>query len=122
MVAKAEEQVFRLDGLKWLLVLALVAGGVYGNSFYAAEPILYRALALVAVGIVAILIALQTEKGHAFSNLAKEARTEIRKVVWPTRQEAAQTTMIVVGVVIVMAILLFGLDTLLSWIVELIIG
>ncbi|WP_438504165.1 preprotein translocase subunit SecE [Acinetobacter towneri] len=52
----------------------------------------------------------------------KEARVEIRKVVWPTRQETMQTTLIVVAVVLVMALLLWGLDSLLGWLVSLIVG
>ncbi|TIR54961.1 MAG: preprotein translocase subunit SecE, partial [Mesorhizobium sp.] len=47
---------------------------------------------------------------------------EIRKVVWPTRQETTQTTLIVVAVVLVMALLLWGLDSLLGWLVSLIVG
>ncbi len=66
--------------------------------------------------------ALQTAKGKSFLVLAKEARTEIRKVVWPTRQETTQTTLIVVAVVLVMALLLWGLDSLLGWAVSLIVG
>ncbi|MEX5381397.1 preprotein translocase subunit SecE, partial [Acinetobacter towneri] len=54
--------------------------------------------------------------------LLKEARVEIRKVVWPTRQETMQTTLIVVAVVLVMALLLWGLDSLLGWLVSLIVG
>ena len=61
-------------------------------------------------------------KGQAFFALAKEARAEIRKVVWPTRQETTQTTLIVVAVVLVMALLLWGLDTLLGWLVSMIVG
>jgi preprotein translocase subunit SecE len=54
-------------------------------------------------------------KGHCFLwRWLKEARTEIRKVVWPTRQETTQTTLIVVAVVLVMALVLWGLDSLLG--------
>jgi preprotein translocase subunit SecE len=49
-----------------------------------------------------------------FWNLIKGSRTEIRKVVWPTRQETTQTTMIVVVFVFVMALILWALDSL-SW-------
>jgi preprotein translocase subunit SecE len=52
----------------------------------------------------------------------KEARNEIRQVVWPNRQETMQTTLIVVAVVLVMALLLWGLDSLLSWAVSSLIG
>nr|WP_298172435.1 preprotein translocase subunit SecE [uncultured Pseudomonas sp.] len=122
MNAKAEAKDSRFDLLKWLVVAALVIVGVVGNQYFSAEPILYRVLALLAIAIVAGFVALQTSKGQSFFVLAKEARVEIRKVVWPTRQETTQTTMIVVAVVLVMALLLWGLDSLLGWLVSLIVG
>jgi preprotein translocase subunit SecE len=122
MNVKAEAKDSRFDLLKWLLVAALVIAGVVGNQYFSAEPILYRVLALLVVAALAGLIALQTSKGQAFWVLAKEARVEIRKVVWPTRQETTQTTLIVVAVVLVMALLLWGLDSLLGWLVSLIVG
>ncbi|MBT8767902.1 preprotein translocase subunit SecE [Metapseudomonas boanensis] len=122
MNAKAEAKEARFDVLKWVVVVALVAVGVVGNQYFAAEPILYRVLALLALAGAAAFVALQTVKGQAFFVLAKEARAEIRKVVWPTRQETTQTTLIVVAVVLVMALLLWGLDSLLGWLVSLIVG
>lgn len=122
MNVKAEAKDSRFDLLKWLLVAALVIAGVVGNQYFSAEPILYRVLALLVVAALAGVIALQTSKGQAFWVLAKEARVEIRKVVWPTRQETTQTTLIVVAVVLVMALLLWGLDSLLGWLVSLIVG
>ena len=122
MNAKAETVESRYDLLKWLVVAALIVVGVVGNQFYAAEPIIYRVLALLAIAVVAAYVGLQTAKGKSFFALAKEARTEIRKVVWPTRQETTQTTLIVVAVVLVMALLLWGLDSLLGWLVSLIVG
>ncbi len=122
MNAKAETVSSRYDFLKWLVVAALIVVGVVGNQFYAAEPIIYRVLALLVIAVVAAYVGLQTAKGKAFFGLAKEARIEIRKVVWPTRQETTQTTLIVVAVVLVMALLLWGLDSLLGWLVSLIVG
>ena len=122
MTPKAEAPESRFDLLKWLVVVALVVVGVVGNQYYSASPILYRVLALLATAAVAAYVALQTAKGKSFFVLAKEARTEIRKVVWPTRQETTQTTLIVVAVVLVMALLLWGLDSLLGWLVSLIVG
>ena len=60
---------------------------------------LYRALVLVVLAALAAYVALQTDKGRAFYTMFKEARNEIRKVVWPNRQETTQTTLIVVVVV-----------------------
>ncbi|MCZ4322182.1 preprotein translocase membrane subunit [Pseudomonas sp. 8BK] len=122
MNVKAEAKDSRFDLLKWLVVAALVIAGVVGNQYFSAEPILYRVLALLVVAALAGAVALQTSKGQAFWVLAKEARVEIRKVVWPTRQETTQTTLIVVAVVLVMALLLWGLDSLLGWLVSLIVG
>ncbi|WP_109514258.1 preprotein translocase subunit SecE [Pseudomonas ovata] len=122
MNPKAEASDSRFDLLKWLLVVLLVVVGVVGNQYYSAQPILYRVLVLLVIAAAAAFVALQTSKGKAFFTLAKEARTEIRKVVWPTRQETGQTTLIVVAVVLVMALLLWGLDSLLGWLVSLIVG
>ncbi|MFD2641535.1 preprotein translocase subunit SecE [Pseudomonas japonica] len=122
MTSKSEAQDSRFDLLKWLAVVALVVVGVVGNQYYSGSPILYRVIALLALGAVAAFVALQTVKGKSFFALAKEARTEIRKVVWPTRQETTQTTLIVVAVVLVMALLLWGLDSLLGWLISLIVG
>ena len=105
----------------WAVSVAIVIAAVYGNSYFGGESLLYRVLGLLAASVAA-LIAFQTVQGKAFWLLLKGARTEIRKVVWPTRQETVQTTLIVSLVVIVAGLLLWGLDTLLGWLVSLVIG
>ena len=118
----AEASGSRFDNVKWVLVLILVGAGVYGNSYFADQSLLYRVLGLLGLAMVAGLVALQTAQGAAFWTLTKESRTEIRKVVWPTRQETVQTTLIVIGFVLLVALLLWGLDALLGWLVSLAIG
>jgi len=123
MSSKADVKEFRLDGLKWLIVVALVLGGAVANSYYAAEvPLLYRVLALVAGGVLACFIAVNTAKGNAFWALLKAAQVEVKKVVWPSRQETIQTTLIVVAVVVVTAFILWGLDSGLGFVASKIIG
>jgi preprotein translocase subunit SecE len=122
MSEKAATAESKLDLVIWVAVVALVAIGVYGNSYYAAESLLYRVLALVVLTLLAGWLASRTAKGKTFIQLGLEARTEIRKVVWPTRQETTQTTLIVVVVVLIVAIILWGLDTMLTWLIKLIIG
>lgn len=122
MNAKAEPVEFRFDALKWLLVVALVAAGVVGNSYFSEQALLYRVLGLVALAAMALFVSVNTAKGNAFYTLLQESLVEVRKVVWPTRQETNQTTMIVVAVVIIMGILLWLLDTFLGWLASLIIG
>ena len=108
----------RLDGLKWGLVAVLVAIGVYGNYYFSAESLLLRVVGLLVIALVAWFLAMQTAKGGAFWVLLKDAKTEIRKVVWPTRQETVQTTLVVVVVVLVMGFVLWGLDSLLGWMIS----
>ena len=109
----------KFDTAKWLVVFALVAVAVVGNSYYAEESLLYRVLGILVIAGIAGTVALQTAKGVAFWELVKGSRTELRKVVWPTRQESVQTTLIVVAFVILVALLLWGLDSFFGWLVSL---
>ena len=109
----------RFASVKWILVFILVAVAVVGNSYYSDQSLLYRVLGILVLAGIAGFVALQTAKGAAFWSLVKGSRTEIRKVVWPTRQETVQTTMIVVAFVLLVALILWGLDSLLGWLVSL---
>ena len=111
-----------LDWLKWSVVTALLVGGVVGNWYFAEASLLVRVIALLAAAVVAAVVAVQTERGRSIWSLIKEARTEVRRVVWPTNQETTQTTLVVLVIVLVFALILWGLDSLLSWIVSSIIG
>lgn len=122
MSARSEEQKSGSDLVKWSVAISLVVLGVIGNQYYAAQPLLYRVVVLLVLALVAGFLSFKTVKGKAFAVLLAEARVEIRKVVWPTRQETTQTTLIVVAVVLVMGLLLWGLDSLLGWLVSMIVG
>ena len=118
----SEAAASRLDHLKWGIVAILVVAGVVGNSYFSDQSLLYRVLALLAAAAVAGWVASTTERGGAFWQLIKGSRTEIRKVVWPTRQETTQTTLIVVVFVFIMALILWGIDSVLGWLVGMVIG
>ncbi len=111
-----------LDWFKWMVVTVLVAGGVYGNWYFQDQSILNRSLVLLGMAVVAGFVGLQTERGKAIWVLMREARVEIRRVVWPTRQETTQTTFVVVLLVLIFSMILWGLDSLLSWVVSSVIG
>ena len=111
-----------LDWLKWLVIVALLAGGVYGNWYYQDESLLVRVVTLITLAIVSALIAVQTERGRGIWSLMKEARIEVRRVVWPTNQETTQTTLVVIVLVFIFALILWGLDSLLGWAISSIIG
>lgn len=102
----------RLNGLKWTIVFFLVIGGIVANTYFQNIAWALRAAAGIVVFALAVFIALQTSVGQLFWSFAKGARVELRKVVWPTRQETIQTTLVVVGMVVIAALVLWGLDTL----------
>lgn len=110
------------DTLLWSLVFIILAAAVVGNYLLSDVIAAVRALGVVVVIAAAGAVALQTTKGKATLAFARESRLEVRKVVWPTRQEAIQTTLIVLAVTAVMGLLLFVLDGALVWLVNLITG
>jgi preprotein translocase subunit SecE len=111
------------DLLKWIVVLVVVVAGVYGNSHFASEySVVIRLVALLLLAALAGFVAAKTAQGQAFIALGLEAKTEIRKVVWPTREETTYTTLIVVAAVLVLALILYALDSLLSWLLRVLVG
>jgi len=101
-------------------ILLLV--GFYGFYQYADQPLLYRVLGILLFVIVAAGIALTTTKGRALMSFMQSARTEVRKMVWPTRAETLQTTLVILVVVVLAGLFLWMLDTFLGWIMSMIIG
>ena len=111
-----------LDWLKWMLVIGILGAGIFGNWYYQDQSVLYRVIAMIVLGGSALALAIQTEKGGSAWYLMKEARSEIRRVVWPTWDETLQTTMIVLVLVLIFALILWALDSGLSLFVRSIIG
>jgi len=113
MSSNTENQGKALETVKWVLVAIILIGTVVGNNIFSEESVLIRAVAVIVAALIAGVIALQTSKGRQALEFASESRTEVRKVVWPTRQEAIQTTLIVLVVTAIMALVLWGLDGIL---------
>ncbi|WP_286264722.1 preprotein translocase subunit SecE [Thalassotalea atypica] len=111
-----------LDSLKWGIIFLVLGGAVFANYYFSDQSVLVRALGVVAAVVVAGLIAMQTTKGRNAVVFAKESRTEVRKVVWPTRQEAVQTTGIVLVATLFMSLVMWGLDSILFWLVGFVTG
>jgi preprotein translocase subunit SecE len=124
MKAKAEatDSSKAADVIKWIVTFALLIAAVIGNYLYGETSVVIRATVVVIMIAAALGIAALTTKGKATIAFAKEARTEVRKVVWPTRQETMQTTFIVLGVSIVMALLLWGIDGIMVRLIALATG
>jgi preprotein translocase subunit SecE len=115
MAAKAQTQESGLDTLKLWVAVLLLGAGVFG--FYSLDDVsvLYRALGLVGIALAAVALAYTTDKGRRAWVFAQDARTELRRVVWPTRVETMQTTLIVLLIVLLVGVFLWLLDMLLQW-------
>ncbi|MCS5710252.1 preprotein translocase subunit SecE [Candidatus Berkiella aquae] len=102
-----------MNSFKWTIVLSLIALGILGNYHFADQSLMLRVAGLCITAVLALFIALQTEKGKRFWRFALDARNELRKVVWPSRQETVQTTVMVLGVVAIIGLILWGVDIIL---------
>ena len=101
--------------IRWIIGLALISAAVYGNSYYFQEPLLYRVLGVLIVSSLGLFILTTTQEGKEALKTVIDSRTEIRRVVWPTRTETTQTTLIVLVVITLAALILWGLDSLFGW-------
>jgi len=116
MVAKAEtEETGKLDSLKFLIAIALLVGGIWQFYYFEEESQLYRILGILAFVALAMGVMYTTRLGYGLWLFARDARTEVRKVIWPTRQETMQTTLMVVVMVILVGIMLWLIDMVLRW-------
>ena len=114
MAAKAEITANPADRIKMLGAAALVVGGLILFYLFGQFSFLYRVLALLVVFAVAIFLYLQTAHGMRTVGFFRDSRTEVRKVVWPTRAETTQTTIMVMIIVFLVGVFLWLLDWMLS--------
>jgi preprotein translocase subunit SecE len=115
VVAKAEQPASSLDTLKLIVALIVLIGAVAGYYYFEGESQLFRVLGLlVVIGIAFFLVSI-TGIGRKALGFFKDARVEVRKVVWPTRQETIQTTLMVMIMVFIVALMLWAVDSVLGW-------
>lgn len=116
-----------MDKIKLIAALILLFLGVAGFYYFATwqgEPVsvLYRTLGLLLMAGVAAFVALSSASGRQLLGFMKDSRTEVRKMVWPTRVETMQTTMMVFVIVLVITIFLWLVDMLLGFGVRSLLG
>lgn len=102
-----------LQAIKWLVVIMLLFIAIIGNFLYRDLSIPLRAIAVVLIIAMAGTVALLTNQGKDAITFASGARTEMRKVIWPTLQETFHTTLIVAVFTAIMSLILWGLDGIL---------
>lgn len=111
------QQKTSMDWLRWLIVAVLLVAGVVANYYYSNQPWSLRLLGWMALLCIMAAVAWQTRYGKLAVAFAKESRIELRKVFWPTRQETIQTTLFVAAMVVILALVLWGIDSLLVWLI-----
>jgi preprotein translocase subunit SecE len=92
------------------------------NYYFSSQSVALRIAGNIIAGIALLSVASFTLQGKRFLQFAREARIELRKVVWPTRQETFQSTLVIVAVVAITALFLWGVDSILLWAVSFLTG
>ncbi|WP_295390670.1 preprotein translocase subunit SecE [uncultured Thiodictyon sp.] len=122
MTSTVEVKDASLDLAKLAGAALLLIVGIFAFYYFAAWSGLLRVLGLLVITGAAVAIAFQTEQGRALWQFIADARMEVRKVVWPTRQETIQTTLVVMAMVVVVALVLWLFDTVLMAILRFLTG
>lgn len=103
-----------VDTAKLVAAGAVVAAGVAGFYFLSEQAIWLRWLIVLAALALAGFVALQSWQGREFWQFVQSSRVELRKVVWPNRQDTLQTTIVVIVMVILLALFFWSLDWVLG--------
>jgi preprotein translocase subunit SecE len=122
MSARLEMTTALADLLKWIVAIALFVAALAAFYLFPDESLLLRVVGLLVAAGLTCAIGYTTAKGREAWHFLRDARTEVRKVVWPTRTETLQTTGIVIVVVSVLAVVMWGFDSLLSVAVKSLLG
>ena len=99
-----------LDTAKLVAAIAILVGSIAAFYTLTTYPLAVRwGIVLVSLGAAAF-VALQSAQGRAFWQFVQGSRIELRKVVWPTRQETLQTTLVVFVAILAMGVFFWILD------------
>ena len=111
------------DNIKLVLAALLLFAGVAGFYYLGESAAIVRLAAIAGGAAAGIAVAWFTEPGQQFIGFLRDAITEVKKVVWPTRKESLQTAGIVFAFVLVMAVFLWVSDKTLEYLLyDLILG
>jgi len=129
MNTQAEAATSVIDVVKQVFSIVFVVAGVAAFYYFSTDHssfseirLLYRVIGLVFVSLVAAGLLLTTGAGQSFWAFVLESKNEVRKVVWPTREETMRTTLLVFAMVFIVGLVLWLLDMFLFWGVRLLTG
>lgn len=115
------------DAVLWLVAIGLLIGATMANQYLPAywapaTNVWVRVAIIIGLIVTALGCLYVTHQGKGFVTLLKDAKTELRRITWPTKQDTFQTTWQVLLVTLIAALILWGLDTLFGWVISSIIG
>jgi preprotein translocase subunit SecE len=122
MTEQAETGASALDTAKLVASVAILVGGIAAFYLLGDVPIAARWLIVLGALAAGIAVALQSVQGREFWQFVQGSRVELRKVVWPTRQETLQTTLVVFVAIVAMGVFFWLLDMLLGAIMHALTG
>jgi preprotein translocase subunit SecE len=122
MNTQVEANTSVFDVVKQVFSVVFVVAGVAAFYYFSEVPLLYRVLGLVLVVLVVVGVTLTTDVGRSVWSFVLESKLEVRKVVWPTREETFRTTLLVFAMVFIVGLILWLLDMFLFWGVRFLTG
>lgn len=120
--ARRASKTTKRDFTLWLMIMAILILAVLANNYFSHQAMAIRLIAWIIVALTMVALFFYTLQGRRFWGFAQASRAELRKVVWPTREETVRTTLIVMAMVVVASLFLWGIDTLLLWAVAFLTG
>jgi preprotein translocase subunit SecE len=119
---KIESSTFKKDIFLWLAIGFGLVLAITVNYYFLQQPIAIRLIAWIIVGFILAALFFYTAQGRRLWSFSQAARSELRKVVWPTRQETVRTTLLVMVMVVVAGLFLWAVDSFLLWLVAFLTG
>jgi len=111
-----------LDIIKLLAAAGILVGGLYGYYYLVEVSLPLRVLLVLGGLIVGVAVAMTSTQGQRLWAFIQGSRVEIRKVIWPTKQETTQTAIAVFVFTLVMALFFWALDSGLLWLTRQLVG
>src|SRR5690606_14398473 len=122
METKVDKEPTLVDTAKLVAAAAILLGGIAAYYYYAEESILLRTIGVLVAAGLAAWVALQSVQGQTLWRFIQASRVELRKVVWPTREETIQTTVAVILFAAIMGVFFWLLDLFLLFVTQRLTG
>ena len=110
------------DTAKLVIAILLVVGGVVGYYVLGNQPAWIRWLAVAAGIALGALVVAFSRYGTVLKQFVADSRVELRKIVWPNRQETGMTTLVVFVFLLIAGVFFWGLDVALAWATRVLTG